>query len=74
MKNTKHVELIDKILKSSKNLKHILSTASISDQIRLDYERKLTQIWNIISNIESDLDSNEDKENSSSFVESPKRN
>ncbi len=70
--NTKHIELTDKIIKSSKNLKQILSTTSISDQIRLDYERKLTQVWNIISNIESDFDLNEEKENSATTIKTKK--
>jgi hypothetical protein len=70
--NTKHIELTDKIIKSSKNLKQILSTTSISDQIRLDYERKLTQVWNIISNIESDFDLNEEKVNSATTIKTKK--
>ena len=58
----KTLDLIEKIINSSNNLKNLLNNAHFSDQSILNCNNKLNESWTLLTQIENELNT-EDKEN-----------
>lgn len=58
----KTLDLIEKIINSSNNLKNLLNKSQFSDQSILNCNNKLNESWTLLTQIENELNT-EDKEN-----------
>lgn len=58
----KTLDLIEKIINSSNNLKNLLNKSQFSDQSILNCNNKLNKSWTLLTQIENELNT-EDKEN-----------